>query len=209
MRFISPFAAYKIVAVHQKTEPLADGTSRIIGPGYTCHFRQADTTDWEREVAREKLHFRGTTKYTDGSPVDPITRVSTFDTDTVHATDCACPRGSTPVTASCRALKEKVEKSLLRNEDLGKQDGYILVEKPKLPAPWAAYDELAPHGQRKPAHVAAKNIETATATGVSLEHLVAYERQLARKGGEEIIAAYEAAMTQAEQSEPEPELIEA
>jgi hypothetical protein len=193
MRFISPFAAYRIIAVHQKTEPLADGTRRVVSEGFTCEFKQSDTTDWERDEARKRFQFKGTTLYQDGTPVDPITRVSSFDTATIKD----------------EGLRKRVEKALLENSDFGKQDGYILVEKPKLPAPWVTYDELTVHGQRKPAHVAAKNIETAKTTGVPLDHLVAYERQEQRKGWEEIVAAYEAASAETEQSEPEPELVEA
>ena len=208
MRFISPIKNYRQIVLHQKTEPLADGTRRVISEGYTAEFRQSDTTDWERDVARRELTFRGTTLHEDGTPVDPINRVSSFDTDSVHAMDCRCPRGSAPVTASCEKLKKQVEEALLKNDDYGKRsEGYILVEKPKLPAPWPTYDELVVHGQRKHGNVAKQNIETAKTTGVSLEHLIAYERQ--ERNDPRIIEAYEAALAEAQVLEPEPDLVEA
>lgn len=206
MRFISPITNYGFVAVHQRTEPLADGTRRVIGEGYYVQFKQSDTTDWEREEARKHLKFKGTNLYEDGTPVDPITRVSSFDTASVHASDCQCPRGAASTSPSCLKLKEQVETAMLRNDDFGKQDGYILVEKPKLPAPWPAYDELTVQGKRNQPIVARRNIETARETGVSLEHLIAYERE--NRNDPKIIAAYEAALADPA-AEPEPELVEA
>lgn len=195
MRFLSPITAYRVVAVHQTTEQLADGSRRVLAPGYICEFKQSDTTDWEREEARKRLQFKNVVY--EGAlgtplerPVDPITRVSSFDTNVIEDPE----------------LRAKVEEALLTNADFGRPDGFILVEKPKRPAPWPSYDDLTIHGRRTAAHVAAQNIETARTIGVELDYVAAYERE--NRNDDKIVAAYEAAMAEVV-TEPEDELVEA
>jgi hypothetical protein len=193
MRFISPFERYRLVAVHQEIETLANGQPRILSEGYTAEFTPGDTTDYERETAREHFKFRNIVKNMDGTFVDPVHRVSSFDTATIRDKD----------------LRRRVEQFMLdpdRSPDLGKAEGYMLVEKPQLPAPWPAYDDLTVQGRRSAEHVAAKNLEIAAATGVQIDALIAYERQ-ADEPRAEVIAAYEAAL--ATDDEPKPELVEA
>lgn len=184
MRFISPISAYQIVPVHEDTEVLADGTRRVKAPGYFVEFEQGAVQEWERDIAREKFTFRNMVKNMDGSLVDPIHRVSGFDT----------------VTITDPVMRERVETAMLANADHGKPDGYIRVERPKLSPPWASYDELTAQGRRTAAHVAEKNLELAAQTGVPVETLIAYEknREAPRP---ELIELYEAAL-------PKPEPVE-
>lgn len=191
MRFISAISAYKLVVIHEDVEILASGQPRVIAPGFTAEFRQGGLLPHEKEVAARELKFRNQTYYKDGTPVDLIPRVSLFDTSEIHD-----PK-----------LRERVEKAMLANPDFGKQDGYMLVEAPKVTAPWASYDELTIHGQRTAEKVAERNIEIARTTGTSLEALIAYERQ--NRNDARIIAAYEAAQAEAQAEEPASELVEA
>lgn len=191
MRFISPVSGYRLIAVHEQTTVLADGTRKVDAPGYTVEFQKGAATDYEKEIARERLHFRGVPMNYDRTPFDPIKRVSVFDTEWIGSPE----------------LRKKVEKALLENADRGKQDGYILVDTPKRPAPWPAYDELTVHGQRKAANVAAQNIETANATGTPIGYLIAYEKE--NRNDARIIEAYEKALAEVEAAQPEEELVEA
>jgi hypothetical protein len=190
LRFISPISAYKVVAIHEKTEVLADGSRRTLAPGFTAHFNKFDTTDWERDIAREKFKFRNIVKNLDGSMVDPVPRTSSFDTATIEDPE----------------LRKRVEEALLNNPDHGKQEGYLLVEKPKVKAPWASYDKLTIQGRRTAELVAQKNLEIAAETGTPIQDLIAYERSLDEPRGE-LIALYEAALPV--EPDPEPDLIAA
>jgi hypothetical protein len=185
MRFLSPIAAYRKVAKHQEIEQLASGQPRVLAPGYTVEFVEGDLTDWEREEARKRLQFKNNYINLDGSPYDPVPHASSYDTATIDNP----------------ALRKEVEEYLLNHPDFGRPGEFILVEKPKLEAPWPNYDELQIHGQRSAAHVAKRNIETAATTGVPIEHLIAFERDSQNRGG--VIAVYEQAL--AEQNAPEPE----
>ncbi|MBI3936403.1 MAG: hypothetical protein HY323_05455 [Betaproteobacteria bacterium] len=188
MRFISQFRNYRVVAVHEQVEILASGQARMLAPGYVCEFRQGDVTDWERDQARELLTFRGTTLNLDGSPTDPIDRVSSFDSAQVADSK----------------LRHKVEQALLAHPAFGKQDGFILIEKPKLVAPWPGYDKLVRSGRRTDDHVAAKVAELTADGGYDPAGVAAYERaNLNRQPILDALAALE------RQPEPEPDLISA
>jgi hypothetical protein len=189
MRFISPVERYRIICVHDDVEVLASGQPRVLSHGYTAEFVPGDTTDWERELARKHFKFRNIKRNMDGTEVDPIGRVSSFDTAKV-----ADP-----------TLRDKVEKALLANPDNGHQEGYILAERPQVAVPWPTYDENNLKGRKTADMVAAQNIETAKSIGVSLDALIAYERQ--NRDNAEIIALYEAA--NAPEVVPEDELVEA
>lgn len=187
MRFISPIERYRLVAVHQKIEVLASGLPRVLQEGFTAEFNPGDTTDWERDLARKHFKFRNIKLNQDGSEVDPINRVSSFDTASIKDP----------------SLRKKVEDAMLANADFGQQEGFLLAEKPKLAAPWPSYDELKPHGQLTAEKVAKRNLETAAATGTPLDQVIAYERQ--ERNNEKVLAVYEEAL--AEQNRPEPDEI--
>ena len=193
MRFISPSGAYRLVVIHDQVQFGTDNITRTSKPGYTAEFKMGFLTPFERQLARERLQFAGgiiDRQNVDGSPYDYIDLTGLFDTDWIEDDP---------------ALKAEVEKRMLANPGCGNPADFILVEQPKLPAPWPSYDQLTVHGQRKAKHVAEKNLEIAAATGVPIEDLVAYERE--NRNDPDVIAAYEAANTVA--AEPEETLVRA
>ena len=197
MRFISPIERYRLIAIHEETQRLADGSTNVLAPGYTVEFKPGDTTDWEREIARQELQLRNPRfEGALGTPlvkeVDPITSVSSFDTNSIQDPE----------------LRRRVEEAMLTNADNGnKASGYILVEQPKPVAPWVSYDNLVVRGQRTAEKVAEQNLATAETTGTSLEHLIMYEK--ANRNDETIVAAYEAALAGTQQAEPDEVMVEA
>lgn len=194
LRCISPISAYKVRLIPEDSEILADGSRRINKAGFFAEFRQFMVTPYEIDLGRERFTFRGAERRTnmDGSPIDPTQRLSAFDSDWAHSAQCECPANSAPVSKACLNLQGRVEAALIRHSDNGNvTDGYIVVTPPNVPAPWPTYDALTINGRRTAKHVAERNIETATATGIPLDALIAYERQ--GEDRQEVIALYEAA----------------
>ena len=87
MRFVSKYSRFRIVCKHEKIEILASGLPRVLAPGFTAEFKQSDVTDWEREEARKRFKFSGTVRDDSGRDLDPITRISSFDTSTISGTE--------------------------------------------------------------------------------------------------------------------------
>lgn len=184
MRFISPYRQYQLVAVHENVELLASGQPRVIAPGYVCEWTPFDVTDWERDAARRTFTYKGAVMDSSGRHLDPIDeehRVSVFDTAKI----------------SDDKLRARVEKALLENSANGRD--YVLVEQPKVEAPWPSYDNIVVHGQRKIEHVAAKIAEKVAEDGYDPAEVVAYERQNLNRP--EVIEAVEALTA----STPEPD----
>lgn len=191
MRFISPSGNFRLTVIHDKTQS-EDGFTRTVKPGYTAEFKMGLLDGYERQVARERLTFPGGVRdrqNIDGSPFDYIQLAGVFDTEWIEDAN----------------LRAEVEKRMLANDGCGKGDAFVLVELPKIEAPWPSYDELVVHGQRTPEKVAAKNIETAALVGVPIEDLIAYEQQ--NRNHERILAVYEQEL--AKSPEPEDELVRA
>jgi len=86
---------------------------------------------------------------------------------------------------------------------LNGRPGIVMVEEPKVPAPWPAYDKIKEHGQKRIEHVVAEIVDTVDKLELNPEGVIAYERQ--NRNRAEVIAALEALM---EKDEDEP-LIEA
>lgn len=183
-RFISPISGLRIVAVHEQVEVLASGLPKIVAPGYTAEFQQSDVTEWEREYARQHFQFRGTAMAMDGSPLDPLTRVSAFDS----------------LTIKDEALRKRVEQALLARPDYGKADGFAMVERPRLPAPFPAYDAMKAKGQRTTAEVIVAAVREG---GYKPSDVLAYERQ--EKDRPEVIEALEQLAAELAEKEPESE----
>lgn len=186
MRFISPSSKYRYVVIHDETSVDPSGYVRTVKPGYTCQWQMGLLTPYEKQLAREKLVFRGVPMNMDGTPYDPVNRASVFDTADIED----------------QALRHRVEKILLVNQG---NDSYILVEAPKVPAPWPTYDQLTVMGNRTAIKVAKQNLEVAAVTGVDIRQLIDYEKQ--NRNDERILAEYEKALEAP--SEPVEDLVEA
>lgn len=178
MRFISPNPGYKIPGKKQDYELLASGQFREISPQYLCEFRPGDLTDWEIDLALDTFKFRGVPEYEGGKGIPPrqlvLMRVSSFDTATIDNPD----------------LRKVVEEKLLATQGI---DNHLLAERPKVAAPWPAYDKV------HPSKIAAKVAED----GYDPKAVIAYERD--NKNRQSVIEALEALVTEA----PAEELVEA
>lgn len=162
MRFISRAQAFKKSVI--KAESTLVNTPR--GPEqvetkkpYIAFFSQGGATNQEVQFALERFQFKGL-----GERENPARRISIYDTDEV-----ARAEGWTP------EFKAEVEANLVK----GQSSDYFLVEIPRLTAPWPSYDDTN-----------AKDIlSTATAIGVDLAHVLAYERE--NENRPEVVSALE------------------
>ena len=125
MRFISKYPNYKFIAVHEQVEVLASGLPRTTAPGFICEFTRFDVTDWEREEARKLFKFQGVPFLESGILLDPITRVSSYDTSQIENPQ----------------LRKQVEQLLLDTQ--GPSD-HLYVETPKRQTRPEPEEELVP-----------------------------------------------------------------
>jgi hypothetical protein len=181
MRFISKHQRYQFIGrkarlaqFNQDGELVREGV-----PTHTCYFRQSDTTEWEREIARRTFTFSGVPLNEDGiTAIDPINRVSSYDTD------------EDPLLQADSELKGVVEARLLQWQGPG---DHILVSKPKLPEPWPGYDRLTASGRNKDALIAekvAQRVQEDEYTLEEIERVLAYERENGKRPM--VVAALEA-----------------
>jgi hypothetical protein len=85
-------------------------------------------------------------------------------------------------------------------ERLDRTEGVVPVERPKLAAPWPAYDKLTVVGRRTEEIVAAKIAETVKELEIDPLYVVAYEEQ--NENREAVIAAVRATVPAEEEAEP-------
>lgn len=172
MRFICAGANRQWILIHQELEALADNTYRVIPSerartefpsGYIAQFRRNDYTDYEKQVAYDRLGGalnRGSRLGDDMvTPVSNDDRIGTFDTNLIED-----PK-----------LRAKVEEMMLAHPDHGRD--FILVEQPKIPRPWPRYDELRVQGRRTVEMVVETIVAKVKEDGYSPEDVLAYERQ--------------------------------
>lgn len=131
MRAISPIGNYGIVLKHPRTRRGLDGTGTVVeySEGDTVHaqFHKGGLTEWEELVALESFDFSG---LPDG--INPITRVSMFDTEAyVEGLEFSDTEKS-DLLAEMDARLVKLAKTF-PNE-------LRIVEKPAAPRPWPTYD---------------------------------------------------------------------
>lgn len=193
MRFIAKYRRYKLTAREHIKEDFATGKTRILQHGVICEFQHGGLFNDEKEYGSQHFKFKGTLQEEDeATPVDPVygvnSRLSVFDTDWPHLVKQweqwdgqeGHPKGT---------IKREVEEFLLNYTSYGRD--YLLMERPKTPAPWNSYDELQVVGRRKAEHLVEKIVEIVRATGTDPAQVVAYERENPRAGSEEIVAAME------------------
>lgn len=183
MRFISKYRAYSLVVQRTKSPEWAFAHGVKAQPGIVADFQQAGRglSPWEIDEAARVFDFTGVS-----AGEDPINRLSFFDTE-LHGDAYGWDK----------ATREKAEKRLMSGESFGTD--YIVVERPKLVAPWPSYDNLTVHGRRTEQIVAEKVAEIAREGGYDVASVVAYERENANRP--KVIEALEALATE---DEPEP-----
>ena len=129
MRFISRISAFKIEVLGQKRQQVGDEII-ITEPSTIAEFRQEAIHPWEEKAARESFQFLGVTEEDphSGIPVDPIGRVSVFDTQEAQKR-----------FGWSDEKRDLVEKNLITAQLSNSQD-FILVNKPPLEKPWPSYE---------------------------------------------------------------------
>ncbi len=162
MRFASPYPGYQLTAVHEQIEHLANGTTRIVKPGYIVRFRPGDWTVWERQALYDRFGDvirRGQRMEDDMVTVsDSDWRIGTYDTSEIPNPD----------------LRKQVEDALLGNVAHGHD--YIMVAAPEIPAPWPNYPRLTAQGRRTADMVVEQIREKIVDLGIDPEQVAAYER---------------------------------
>lgn len=183
MRFISKYPGYRFTGRKEKIERRSFEGNLIEGgtPPFICEFDPGATSPYEREIARKTFKFNGVMTDTAGNNIDPIFRVSVFDTD---------QQGILHEDAELRA---EVERRLLENQG---PENHILVEAVRLPEPWTGYDRLVAQGRRTNEIIAEKistRVEDDSYTPEEIASVIEYEKANANRT--EVVAALEALKT--------------
>lgn len=174
MRFISPYAMFRKNVIHSvfdltTNRPKSIGFTAMFEPGvFMDHERTAALTTWPHIMKRGSRMLDQA--LTMPAPLDH--RIGVFDTSTIEDVE----------------LRKRIEKLMLEDRKYGRD--YMMVEEPKVPAPWPAYDELVAQGRRSNEMVAAELVETARKIGADAGAVLRYER--ANRNRDEVIAAFEA-----------------
>lgn len=164
MRCISPHKGFelclrnpRITGFTQQGDPIYDGSY------LKAEFQQGGVSPWEYDLALKSFAFRGA--YEDE---DLYSRISWFDTEIAQK--------HYKWTDEERKFAEERLK-----EDQTNGLSYIIVEAPKVPAPWAKYDDLKD---------ASEIVALMDATGTEAGDVLSYERQ--NKNRQAVIDAVEA-----------------
>lgn len=168
MRFVAKYQKYSIQARVQRETITVDGFPMVSQEQILCDFEQGSLRPYEVDAGIAQLGARR------GLPdgIDPSYRLSVFDTEWAqhaHAWD--------PET------REYVEAFLQRNPSFGTD--YILVEEPKVAAPWPRYDEI-----KDVKRLVAKVVED----GFDIADVIAYEIQ--NQDRPDVLAALDAAKSE-------------
>lgn len=169
---------------------LHDTSGRVVKPKVrklVAQFQRGGAPDWVIEQASQRFDFKGRG---DGEPLAML--IGVFDS---------------ALARDAHKWTEEEHDAVVREIRDTQNPYWFVAEQPKLPAPWPTYDRVTVQGRRTSEQVAEKNIATATDIGVSLDDLIAYERQ--NRNDAKVIAAYEQALEEQRANEPAEELVEA
>lgn len=175
-------------AQDEKVMVLATGDRQVLQKGLIAKpWRWGDVTEWERHTVLEHFgnSFRGLL-YDE----DPIHRLSSFDSLWAQS-----------VNGWTDEEREIVEERVRTGPGNGVD--YVVVDTPRVPAPWPGYDSLTVQGRRTIQLVAEKIAAMTADTGTPPSHVLAYERENLNRP--EVLAAVTALTAE----EPAEELIEA
>lgn len=132
MRCLSPHSNYSIQVFEGEEQVIVDARgfaqSHVLKKPIVADFRQGGLLDHEIEAALEFFNFSG---LPDG--VNPLTRVSSFDTEAYAETIPAARRDEMLVQINER----------LRELQARHPGEFIIVEQPVKERPWPSYDETA------------------------------------------------------------------
>ncbi len=167
-RYISWSPGFSFVGQRQVETPLGGGEYNVKKRGIMCNFIQGGLTPWELDAADKAFQHRGV-----AGDEDPRRRYSWYD-----------PEVARHLSEWTDEEYEIVTKRL--DEVCGRGD-VIKVDKPRVKAPWPAYDKLkAKPGQKVADAIATKVVED----GYDPELVILYERE--NRNRADVIAALEA-----------------
>lgn len=168
MRFVSKYSDYSICYQRDITEHFATGESREIQPLLNCQFKSNFNLEpWELEAATASFVNRGTNVERDFvTPTSLAARYSIFDTvQFQYDHDMTDEK------------REDMELFLLNEKPRQPAHAfgtdYIMVEAPKVPAPWPTYDDFkGVKGMPTADRIAARVVED----GYDVQQVLLYER---------------------------------
>lgn len=163
MRCISPHARYSIQVLEGKEQIGLDARGTMhsvqLREPVVANFEQGGLTEWEIESALLSFNFSGVP---DG--VNPLTRVSVFDTEAYVQRFDADERD---------ARLEAIDKRLRELQERHPSE-FVIVEKPAAQKPWPSYDSDTP----------SEIVALQKRTGISPEAIRLYEHE---NGGRQAI----------------------
>jgi hypothetical protein len=165
--FVSKYRAYSFVGRHAVDRQRHLDTAEPVRAGIQCDFLHFGLPAWASKQALDA--FGGVAGL--GHDEDPAWRLSMYDTDLE-----AGRYGWSTET------KREIEERLLSGPSIGVD--YVLVEKPRLPAPWPAYDQVKAKGQKSVARVIADKVAE---DGYDPRYVIDYEQENADRP--EVVAA--------------------
>lgn len=177
MHFVSEKAGKKIIRHHKEIFSQASGEKIGTLGTIWLDLERGKAPDWavEAAVKRFKFAFRPAPGSIGGADIPVETWCVYVDTEQWQLAG----KHDDSVREMCEAV-------LLSDPDM------MLVEPPKLKAPWPKYPELTVSGGRTAEKVAERHLQTAEDTGVPIEELISYEE--ATEAREGVLEAYRAAL---------------
>ena len=131
MRFISQIRKYGVQIRPIRTMLLATGQEQVLTEPIYINFREGDVTSHEVEYARQHFSLRGfKTEIDEVTEVNPITRLSSFDTEL--EADLA------KWDAETKALVEEELMKIAANDN----SDVLFVTPTPVAIPWPRYDEF-------------------------------------------------------------------
>lgn len=163
MRFVAKYQKYAIQARPQREIVTIDGIPMVAQEQIILEFEQGSLRPYEVDAGISQLGARR------GLPdgIDPSYRLSVFDTEWAQA-----------AFGWDNDTVEYAEKFLQANPSFGVD--YIMVEEPKVAAPWPRYDSIADLEQL---------VEKVVTDGFDIADVIAYERQ--NQNRPDVLAALE------------------
>ena len=164
-RFVARFRSYSHGVRPGIVEHIAPGQTRPVVRELEAKFDHRGLTEYEKEVALQKLRFPGLPEDKDTrTDVSPISRLSVFDSERARK------------TFGWSEEEEALVVQTLRESHLNGVE-FFEVEQPKRPIPWNGYDELEIE----------KVLEAVEITGINPAEVLAYERE--NQAREELVLA--------------------
>lgn len=185
MRFISKTPSYSTTAIKARTTaglgPHGKIVEHIEDPGYIAQFHPHGLTAWEMDKARELWAGDYDGRIPRGGRLE--NRFGVFDSGLAQEME---PGENGERMSDER--RERIEEGLLRHPRLGNK--FVQVERPKVAAPWATYDDIVTAQGVTLAKVGEKIASLMDEIGADPDHVLAYERVNANR--QAVIDAVEA-----------------